>query len=146
MLKYFNQFHNFFYAETHLTFWWNMNLIPNKNNYLKPIVILLIFTLLTNCTPWKVLKEPVKDQIIQKEPAEVKLKLKTGESFELKKPIVHEDSLTGIKWKNDTLTFSFSEIKEARVRELHRTITIIIVTVIIIVPAILIGYAPPQAN
>ena len=89
-----------------------------------------------NCTPWKVLKEP----------AEVKLKLKTGESFELKKPFVHEDSLAGIKWKNDTLTFAFNDIEETSVRELHVTITILIVTVIIIVPAILLGYAPPQPS
>ena len=99
-----------------------------------------------SCTPWKVLKEPVKDQLFQKEPTEVKLKLKTGDSFELKNPIVHEDSLTGIKWKNDTLTFAFNDIEETSVRELHRTITIIIVTVIIIVPAILLGYAPDEAS
>ena len=98
------------------------------------------------CTPWKILKEPVKDQIFQKEPNEVKVKLKTGDTYELKKPIVHEDSLTGIKWKNDTLTFALNDIEEASVRELHRTITIIIVSAIIIIPVILLGYAPPQAN
>lgn len=123
-----------------------MNIMQNKINIQKPIVILLIFTLSTNCTPWKVLKEPVKDQLIQKELTEVKLKFKTGESFELKNPIVHEDSLTGIKWKNDTLTFAFNDIEEMSVRDLHRTITIIIVTIVVIAPVILIGYAPPQAN
>jgi hypothetical protein len=53
-------------------------------NQLKPIIVVLIFAHLFNCTPWKVLKEPVKEQLIQKEPTEVKLKLKKGKIIFLK--------------------------------------------------------------
>jgi hypothetical protein len=118
----------------------------SKINHLKPIIILIIIAHLMNCTPWKVLKEPVNEQLIQKEPTEVKIKLKTGDSFELKNPIVYEDSLAGIKWKNDTLTYAFNDIAEASLRELNRTITIIIVAGVVIVPVILLMYAPPQPN
>jgi hypothetical protein len=112
----------------------------------KPIIVLLIFTHLIGCTPWKVLGKPVKEQLIQKKPNEVKLKLKSGESFELKNPTFHEDSLTGIKWKNDTLSFAFNDMQETSVREFHLEGTILGLTVSAVAVASLIIWAATHTS
>ena len=112
-----------------------------NNKWLKSIIILLIFTHLMGCTPWKVLKELVKYQLIQKEPIEAKVKLKNGESYVLKNLFIHGDSLTGIKWKNDTLTFAFNDMQEASVREFHLEGTILLLTVSVGVAAFLVIWA-----
>jgi hypothetical protein len=98
------------------------------------------------CTPWKVLKEPVKYQLIQKEPTEVKVKLITGDSYVLKNPLIHGDSLTGIKWKNDTLTFAFNDMQETSVREFHLEGTILLITVSAGAAAFLIIWAATHTS
>jgi hypothetical protein len=120
--------------------------IVDKTTWFQPFIVLLIFTQLMSCTPWKLLKEPVKEQLIQKEPTEVKIKLKSGKSYVLEEPIFHGDSLTGIKWKNDTLAFALNDIQETSVRELHPEGTVLLVLILVGVPVFLVLMTVTQGS
>ena len=75
-----------------------------------------------------------------------KVKLKNRESYVLKNLFIHGDSLTGIKWKNDTLTFAFNDMQETSVREFHLEGTILGLTVSAVAAAFLIIWAATHTS
>ena len=72
--------------------------------------------------------------------------MKNGDSFELKSPTVHEDSVTGIKWKNDTLTFAMNDIEKISIREYHAGRTGLLILILVGVPVFLILMTATHAS
>jgi hypothetical protein len=70
-----------------------MNHSSKKINWQKPLIVLLIFSLLFGCSEWVLVRKPANQAIREDKPEIIQIELKNGEKFILHDPVVKEDTL-----------------------------------------------------
>jgi len=112
----------------------------SKNNWQKPLIVLLIFSLLFGCSEWVLVKKPESQTIKEDKPTKIKVTLNNRDQYILYNPFVKTDTLFGGFYlskgnvlnsdqqkyiKKDTLSFpynhtisiSVNDIKEVRIEK-----------------------------